>query len=66
MQINIYSIEKKEDYKDIIDNFIKQSRVFADVKNITIFNKNIAKDNSPKSYTQALKLLINKKLNKNY
>ncbi|RUM56910.1 MAG: 23S rRNA (pseudouridine(1915)-N(3))-methyltransferase RlmH, partial [Nautilia sp.] len=53
MQINIYSIEKKEDYKSIIDDFIKQSRQFADVRNITIFNKNIAKNNNPKSYTEA-------------
>jgi len=53
MQINIYSIEKKEDYKNIIDDFTKQSRQFADVRNITIFNKNIAKNNSPKSYSEA-------------
>jgi len=58
MQINIYSIEKKEDYKSIIDDFIKQSRKFADVKNITIFNKNIAKNNSPKSYTHAFEKFL--------
>jgi len=52
MNINIYSIEKKEDYKSIIDNFIKQSRQFANVKNITIFNKNIAKNNNPQTYSQ--------------
>jgi len=52
MQINIYSIEKKEDYKSIIDDYIKQSKQFANVKNITIFNKNIAKNNTPKSYSQ--------------
>jgi len=52
MQINIYSIEKKEDYKNIIDEFIKQSKQFANVKNITIFNKNIAKNNNPKTYSQ--------------
>jgi len=52
MQINIYSIEKKEDYKNIIDDYIKQSKQFANVKNITIFNKNIAKNNTPKSYSQ--------------
>ncbi len=60
MQINIYSIEKKEDYKSIIDNFIKQSRQFANVKNITIYNKNIAKNNNPKSYTESFeKFLLN-------
>jgi 23S rRNA (pseudouridine1915-N3)-methyltransferase len=53
MQINIYSIEKKEDYKNIIDDFIKQSRQFANIKNITIFNKEIAKNNTPKSYSKS-------------
>ena len=52
MQINIYSIEKKEDYKNIIDEFIKQSKQFAKVQHITIFNKNIAKNNTPKSYSE--------------
>jgi 23S rRNA (pseudouridine1915-N3)-methyltransferase len=52
MNINIYSIEKKEEYKSIIDDFIKQSRQFANVKNITIFNKNIAKNNNPHTYSQ--------------
>jgi len=52
MPINIYSIEKKEDYKNIIDDYIKQSRQFSDVKNITIFNKNIAKNNNQQSYTK--------------
>ena len=60
MQLNIYSIEKKEDYKSIIDDFIKQSRQFANVKNITIYNKNIAKNNNQKSYTEAFeKYLLN-------
>jgi 23S rRNA (pseudouridine1915-N3)-methyltransferase len=58
MQINIYSIEKKEDYKNIIDNFIKQSKQFADVKNITIFNKSLAKDNSPKNYTKTFEKFL--------
>ena len=53
MQINIYSIEKKEDYKNIIDDYIRQSRQFADVRNVTIFNKNIAKNNTPKSYSES-------------
>jgi 23S rRNA (pseudouridine1915-N3)-methyltransferase len=58
MQINIYSIEKKEDYKNIIDNFIKQSKQFADVKNKTIFNKSLAKDNSPKNYTKTFEKFL--------
>jgi len=60
MQINVYSIEKKEEYKSIIDEFIKQSRQFANVKNITIFNKNIAKNHTPQAYTNEFeKFLIN-------
>ena len=60
MNINIYSIEKKEDYKSIIDNFIKQSKQFATIKNITIFNKTIAKNNNPQSYTKSFeKYLVN-------
>ena len=54
MQVNIYSIEKKEDYKSLIDTFIKQSRSFADVKNVTIFNNKIAKSSTPQiAYREA-------------
>ncbi len=54
MQINIYSIEKREEYKNLIDDFIKQSRAFANVNNITIFNNKIAKSNNPQaSYREA-------------
>jgi len=54
MQINIYSIEKKEDYKNLIDNFIKQSKAFAEVRNITIFNNKIAKAQNPQlAYREA-------------
>jgi 23S rRNA (pseudouridine1915-N3)-methyltransferase len=54
MQINIYSIEKKEEYKNLIDDFIKQSRAFANVNNITIFNNKIAKAQNPQaSYREA-------------
>jgi len=48
MQINVYSIEKKEDYKNIIDEFIKKSSQFAKVKNITLYSKNLAKTDNPK------------------
>jgi 23S rRNA (pseudouridine1915-N3)-methyltransferase len=58
MQINIYSIEKKEEHKDIVNNFIKQSKQFASIKNITIFNKIIAKNNTPKSYTKAFEKFL--------
>jgi 23S rRNA (pseudouridine1915-N3)-methyltransferase len=48
MQINVYSIEKKEEYKKEIEEFIKKSRPFADVKNITLYSKNLSKTNNPK------------------
>jgi len=53
MNINIYSIEKREEYKKIIDEYIKQSQQFKSrVRNITIFNKNIAKNNTPQTYSK--------------
>jgi 23S rRNA (pseudouridine1915-N3)-methyltransferase len=36
MQINVYSIQKKEEFKKEIDDFIKKSKPFAKVNNITI------------------------------
>ena len=48
MQINVYSIEKKEDFKKEIDEFIKMSKQFATVKNITLYSKNLAKTDDPK------------------
>jgi 23S rRNA (pseudouridine1915-N3)-methyltransferase len=48
MQINVYSIEKKEDFKKEIEEFIKKSRPFANVKNITLYSKNLAKMDNPK------------------
>jgi 23S rRNA (pseudouridine1915-N3)-methyltransferase len=53
MQINIYSIEKKEDFKKEIDEFIKKSKPFANIKNITLYSKNLAKSQNPqKEYSK--------------
>ncbi len=48
MQINVYSIEKKEDFSKEINEFIKKSKTFANVKNITLYSKNLAKSSNPK------------------
>ena len=53
MLINVYSIEKKEDYKTLIDEFIKKSLQFANVKNITLYSKNLSKASNPsKEYSK--------------
>jgi 23S rRNA (pseudouridine1915-N3)-methyltransferase len=48
MQINVFSVEKKEDFKKEIEEFIKKSRPFANVKNITLYSKNLSKSDNPK------------------
>ena len=48
MQINVYSIEKKEDFQKEIKEFIKKSKQFANVKNITLYSKNLSKSPTPK------------------
>jgi len=48
MQINVYSIEKKEDFQNEIKEFIKKSRQFAQVNDITLYNKSISKVSNPK------------------
>jgi len=53
MQVNVFSIEKKEDFKKEIEEFIKKSKQFANVKNITLYSKNLAKTNDPqKEYSK--------------
>ena len=53
MQINVYSIEKKEDFQKEINDFIKKSRPFANVKNITLYSKNLSKSKEPqKEYSK--------------
>ncbi len=59
MQINIYSIEKKEDFKKEIDEFIKKSKPFANIKNITLYSKNLAKSQNPqKEYSKLFEKYI--------
>jgi len=47
MQINVYSIEKKEDFSKEINEFIKKSKPFGNVKNITLYSKNLSKTSNP-------------------
>jgi 23S rRNA (pseudouridine1915-N3)-methyltransferase len=49
MQINVFSIEKKEDFQTEIKEFIKKSRQFADVKNHTLYSNKLSKSENPKS-----------------
>ena len=48
MQINVFSIEKKEDFQSEIKDFIKKSKQFADVKNYTLYNSKLSKSQNPK------------------
>ncbi len=60
MQINVYSIEKKEDFQKEINEFIKKSKPFADIKNITLYSKNLAKSQNPqKEYSKIFEKYIN-------
>jgi len=53
MQINVYSIEKKEDFQKEINEFIKKSKTFADIKNIILYSKNLSKSVNPqKEYSK--------------
>ena len=55
MQINVYSIEKKEDFQNEIKEFIKKSKQFANVNNITLYSKSLSKtDNPQKEYSKIL------------
>ena len=47
MQINVFSIEKKEDFQTEIKNFIKKSKQFADVKNHTLYSSKLSKSDNP-------------------
>ena len=48
MQINVYSIEKKEDFQEEIKDFIKKAKQFADIKNYTLYNSKLSKSQNPK------------------
>ncbi len=49
MQINVFSIEKKEDFQKEINEFIKKSKPFAKVMNHTLYSNKLSKTKNPKS-----------------
>ncbi len=64
MRINVYSIEKKEDFGEEIKEFIKKSKPFADVKNITLYSKNLSKSANPqKEYSKIFEKYLNNGFN---
>ena len=64
MQINVYSIEKKEDFTKEINEFIKKSKSFGDVKNITLYSKTLAKSTNPqKEYSKIFEKYISSGFN---
>jgi 23S rRNA (pseudouridine1915-N3)-methyltransferase len=53
MQINVYSIEKKEDFQKEIKEFIKKSRQFAQINDVNLFSKSVSKSSNPqKEYSK--------------
>ena len=64
MQINVYSIEKKEDFTKEINDFIKKSKPFGDVKNIRLYSKNLAKSTNPqKEYSKIFEKYVSSGFN---
>jgi len=64
MQINVYSIEKKEDFQKEINEFIKKSKPFANVKNITLYPKSLSKSSNPKKeYSKIFEKYLNNGVN---
>jgi len=60
MQINIFSIEKKEDFQKEIKDFIKKSKQFAEIKNHTLYNNKLSKSANPQSeYSKIFSKYIN-------
>jgi 23S rRNA (pseudouridine1915-N3)-methyltransferase len=60
MQINVFSIEKKEDFQTEIKNFIKKSKQFADVKNHTLYSSKLSKSDNPQiEYSKIFAKYIN-------
>lgn len=55
MKINVFSIQKKsnDSYDKLIDDFIKMSKKYADVKDIQIFNNTIGKAQSSNNENEA-------------
>jgi len=64
MQINVYSIEKKEDFQKEINEFIKKSKSFANVKNLTLYSKTLSKSKTPqKEYSKLFAPYVNNGFN---
>jgi len=64
MQINVFSIEKKEDFQKEINDFIKKSKPFADVKNRTLYSNKLAKSGNPqKEYSKMFAKYVNEGYN---
>ena len=60
MQINVFSIEKKEDFQNEIKEFIKKSRQFATVNNHSLYSKNLAKSQNPQQeYSKIFEKYVN-------
>jgi len=60
MQINVFSIEKKEDFQKEINDFIKKSKPFADIKNQTLYSNKLAKSDTPqKEYSKMFAKYVN-------
>jgi len=60
MQINVFSIEKKEDFQNEIKDFIKKSQQFATVKNNTLYSNRLSKsDNPQKEYSKMFAKYVN-------
>ena len=57
MQINIYSIEKKEDFKKEIEEFIKKSKPFSTINNYTF--KLVKSTNPQKGYSKLFEQKVN-------
>ena len=64
MRINVYSIEKKEDFQKEIKEFIKKSKPFAEIKNIILYPKNLSKSADPqKEYSKIFEKYLNNAFN---
>ncbi|EDM23663.1 23S rRNA (pseudouridine(1915)-N(3))-methyltransferase RlmH [Caminibacter mediatlanticus] len=60
MQINVFSIEKKRDFQKEIEEFIKKSKQFAIVKDITLYSNKLSKTQNPqKEYTNIFEKYTN-------
>ena len=64
MQINIYSIEKKEDFEKEIKDFIKKSSPFASIKNLNLFSSKLSKSkDARKEYSKLFEKYVNSGFN---